>query len=98
MNTPGDERDWQDLFRDEGRPADSGFTLRVLAALPPRRRSERLRVRVILAAALVAAVLGLLALPALAPAGALDLRHWTVWFLYCGVAALTLWGASTAAE
>jgi len=42
---------------------DDGFTFRVLAALPPRRPSRRLRAAVLFAAATAAGLAGLVALP-----------------------------------
>jgi hypothetical protein len=63
----GDEGQWQRLLADPPPAPESGFTLRVLAALPGRRRSERLRAQVLLAAAILAALcLAAILTPALA--------------------------------
>jgi hypothetical protein len=65
----GDEGEWQRLLADPPPAPEPGFTLRVLAALPGRRRAERLRAQVLLAAAVVAGLcLAVILTPALAGA------------------------------
>ena len=92
MNEP----EWQRLLADPPARVDPGFTLRVLTALPPvRTRSEQLRARILLLAALVAALLlSIAVLPALVtPSG------WLVPMLSCLIGAtLAFWTVLTVAD
>jgi hypothetical protein len=89
------ERDWQKLLSDPG-PTDAGFTLRVLAALPPpRRRRERLRTSILLLAAILAAVLmAITVAPALVHAASLTGSLLVCLFL----AALAFFAATAVAD
>jgi hypothetical protein len=88
------ERDWKKLLAPP--PADPGFTLRVLAALPPpRQRRERARTWVLL---LVAVVVAILMSATVAPA-LVHASSPTVPVLAClSLAALAFWSVLTVAD
>lgn len=95
MSTPQD-RPWQEaLSTPPLPPADPGFTLRVLAALPRARPLERLRARVLLLAVLVAA--GLAAVTVM-PALLDPPRLLPAILVFLGTAVLALWSMLTVAD
>lgn len=59
------ERDWLEEMLRSKEPVieDRGFTQRVLTSLPPRNAAEKARTWIIMGAALVGCLLGLLAFP-----------------------------------
>jgi hypothetical protein len=92
------EQQWKDRLRGARPPADAGFTLRVLAALPPRRRGERIRARVLVLAAVLAALL-MFATVAPMAAAVNDPRRLIGLVVACvTLAALAFWGVLTVAE
>lgn len=96
MRPAGSEPDWRVRLGGSALPpADRGFTLRVLAALPRRRPLEQLRARVLLLAVLVAAVLmAVTIVPALADPPRL-LAALIIWM---GLAVLAFWTVVTVAD
>jgi hypothetical protein len=94
MSEPRDDLGWERLGPPP--PADPGFTLRVLTALPRTRRPrERLRTRVLLLALLVAAVLMVVtAMPVLADPP----RLLPALIVFLVTAALALWSVLTVAD
>jgi hypothetical protein len=96
MNEPHDDPDWQARLGGSSLPpADAGFTLRVLSALPRARPLERLRARVLLAAVLLAAVvMAVTVMPALADPP----RLLPALLMFVGGAALALWSVITVAD
>ncbi len=59
------DHDWRRQLEDPGHLDDLGFTARVMAALPPRRRglSPARRAAVLMGCAVLAGLLGLFVLP-----------------------------------
>ena len=87
---------WRDHFSAPPLPpADPGFTLRVLAALPRARPRERLRARLLLLAVLVAT--GLTAVTVM-PALHDPPRLFAAILVFLGAAVLALWSMLTVAE
>jgi hypothetical protein len=95
MSDPRDDLGWEGRL-GQPPPADPGFTLRVLTALPPvRRPRERLRTRVLLLALLIAAVLmAVTAMPVLAE----PTRLLPALIVFLVTAALALWSVLTVAD